>query len=252
MAITRRALLISNPGEIGDEYYCAGVNVDMREYKRFLKEPHGGLWSDTEVVHLDRPNAGAVSIEVRKLEAYDYSFIAFSGHGYHSQQSRKTVLVLRKGVVFPSDQLHIGATKRTIVLDCCREVAPDVRRMVEEKRAFAAVAREISPVRCRQTFDEMVERASEALVVIHSCSIRETAGDSQADGGYYTACLIDGADTWKERQASDRSKRDSSVLSIVGAHDYAVPCTQQKNSRQNPVIEKPRTVRGFFPFAVFA
>ena len=41
---TKRALLITNPGEQGDENYCKGVYVDAANYRRLMLSPQGGVW----------------------------------------------------------------------------------------------------------------------------------------------------------------------------------------------------------------
>ena len=40
--MTRKALIISNPGEIGAENYCEGVLKDVENFKNYLQSPKGG------------------------------------------------------------------------------------------------------------------------------------------------------------------------------------------------------------------
>ena len=42
--MTRKALIISNPGELGAENYCEGVKKDVANYKNFLMSAAGGGW----------------------------------------------------------------------------------------------------------------------------------------------------------------------------------------------------------------
>ena len=55
MPITRRALLIANPGEVGDEDYCKGVYVDIKNYQQHLTSAEGGAWDGGEIQYLNRP-----------------------------------------------------------------------------------------------------------------------------------------------------------------------------------------------------
>ena len=49
MSLSRKALLICNPGEDGAENYCKGVFVDVKRYRELLMSPIGGAWLDTEI-----------------------------------------------------------------------------------------------------------------------------------------------------------------------------------------------------------
>lgn len=255
MTITRRALLISNPGEPGAENYCKGVFVDVSNYCRLFKEPHGGLWSDHEIVCMNRPSALDVKIAVQKLAAHDYTFIAFSGHGYYSALQRDTILELRKGEEIPSAALFQDANKRTVILDCCREVheEPATREMM---RKYASVMestkRAANPTRCRDRFLSDIQSSSRGIVCIHSCGLNETAGDSEQFGGRYTGSIISVGDRWADDASRDSSFYSKS-LSIVAAHEPAAIETRRRSGgTQNPTIDKPRTDKNYFPFVVFA
>lgn len=94
--VNRRALLIANPGEVGAENYCEGVNKDMANYKTFLKSPLGGLWYENEIEILHKPSKTTVRQAIQKLKSYDYSKLVFSGHGVYSSIHESTILELNK------------------------------------------------------------------------------------------------------------------------------------------------------------
>jgi hypothetical protein len=48
MPLSRKALLIANPGEQGQENYCKGVYVDIANYQRFLASAVGGHGMDQQ------------------------------------------------------------------------------------------------------------------------------------------------------------------------------------------------------------
>ena len=255
--MTRRALIIGGPGDpTVESSYLKGVLVDMLEYKRFFLSPCGGFWRETEIRELLRPSVSDVRQELISLADFDYSFIAFSGHGYFSSQTQSTILSLRKNVDFDSNELRLGGTRRTIVLDCCREILPP---QLLEKRAeslqFAAEPDQRQPdaARCRRTFEERVDAASAGLVVMHSCSRSETSGEDEQIGGYYTSSLLSFAEDWIKTVAAERWSNTVYVLSTVEDHYAAVPRTKKlSGGRQNPTIERPKTLSSYFPFAVFA
>lgn len=53
--MTRKMLIIANPGEAGDENYCEGVNQDVKQYKKFFTSNSGGAWEPEEIELLVRP-----------------------------------------------------------------------------------------------------------------------------------------------------------------------------------------------------
>ncbi len=260
---SRVALLISNAGEPGDEHYCKGVAIDVANYRRFLSSAHGGAWKDSEVIGMDKPTKVALREAITAVSTYDYSFVAFAGHGYYSKIDKATVLKLQKGVEVSSLELYKGATKRTLVLDCCREIKNKSPLLLEKSanlsaaRAEALYRRVPNPARCRAHFDANVSSASNGIVVLHSCTPGETAGDDERTGGYYTFQLIGAADTWAKTISENGALLIPAAMSVVRAHDSAASATTEgANQRipshtQNPTIEKPRTANNYFPFAVF-
>ncbi|HWE97627.1 MAG TPA: caspase family protein [Tepidisphaeraceae bacterium] len=256
MAITRRALLISNPGEVGDEHYCKGVFIDVENYNRFLVAAHGGLWNTWEIIPLERPTTNLVRDQVKALSDVDYSFIAFAGHGWFSKPDDATVLTLRKGERISSLELLEGANKRTLVLDCCREIYNETAILERrEKMALSAEGyrRRPTPQLCRNKFDEGVSTATRGVITLHSCSPGETSGDSERVGGRYTSSLIGGAVAWADNIAGNAFDSTSHAYSTVAAHAVAEARTKSKSGgTQTPWIDKPRTERNYFPFAVFA
>ena len=83
--MTRKALIIANPGRIGANNYCEGVYKDVQNYKNFLISYQGGNWYDSEIVILKQPNKSQVDNEIKLMENTDYTFVVFTGHGCISQ-----------------------------------------------------------------------------------------------------------------------------------------------------------------------
>jgi hypothetical protein len=258
MSISRRALLISNAGEIGAENYCKGVFRDIANYTRLFTSPQGGWWQTSEIVILDRPTVSQVKREMDTLTGYDYSFIGFAGHGWYSKPDAAEVLVLRKGEELSSLELRKSGGKRTIILDCCREIHNESALSPEERSRMllsksAAARRVPNPQLCRDKFDLDVSKSSRSLVVMHSSTPPEKSGDDERLGGYYTFGVHSTADAWAEKQSEDGWKSSADALSVVGAHEGAAASTRRRSGdRQNPTIEKPRGDTTYFPYVVFA
>ena len=257
MSISRCALLISNAGESGDEHYCKGVLVDIQNYKTFLKSPVGGWWAENRIIWLDRPTKSILRESLRSLVDYNYSFIAFSGHGWFSRADGATALKLKRGENICSLELQQDATKRTIVLDCCREIRNE-SAMLERREKYAEFSAELNKRSpdgklCREKFFKEVRSASSGIVTLHSCSPSETAGDDEQTGGHYTSRLIVGAKVWADGISENTWSHTTEAYSVVAAHTSAMnSMSLGRVSRQNPWIDKPRTEQNYFPFAVFA
>jgi len=255
MPITRRALLISNPGELGAENYCRGVHVDVKNYNRLMLSPEGGAWDAGEVQTMDRPSAIEVRRWIRDNSIHDYVFIMFSGHGWFSSVDKDRVLDLRKDETVTSNELLAGTRKRTLILDCCQKIHRESSRFVRAS-ATALLANEARQIRvanretCKRLFFENIVSAESGFVRMCSCQIGEVSNDDDATGGYYNSGLIDTADGWAFQQAKNTWGGNAS-MSVVVAHETAAQATRTRSAGlQNPSIEKART-GPYFPFSVF-
>lgn len=248
--MNRKALIIINPGEQDSENYCQGVRLDARNYKAFLLAPFGGSWLESEIETLDRPSVSAAKSAIERLRESDYGLIVFSGHGYSKDISDSTILELSREEELDSAELKKGCPKMTLVLDCCRVVSP---RHAEKAAILenVSVTAGLDSGQCRALFDEKVAACPESLVVLHSCSRNQTAGDDSLKGGYYSYNLIDRAMAWKE-ELRRKNSLSAQALSVVAAHERAIPGVQSMSGgRQVPQVEKPRS-GPYFPFCVYA
>ena len=241
--MSRKALIISNPGEPGAENYCEGVNKDVINYKNFLTSPQGGYWSESEIVCLKRPSFELLDIHMKSLNNIDYTMIVFCGHGYSYKD--ETILELKKDCEVYANSLKNGAQKRTIILDCCRKEAKSIDESILHEYASRFDKRAMDGMSARKYYDELISLCSNGVVVTYSCDLNETAGDDSRKGGYYSYSLLQSARQWAEQSTFTKSHQ-----SIVTAHEQASNLTKIKsNYEQHPQIEKPRSAP-YFPFVV--
>jgi len=248
---SRKALIIGAP-----DAKIPGVKVDVENLKKYFKSPVGGLWYDHEITTLISPSSYEIRKEIKILKAKNYSLIFFAGHGYHSNQRNSTILHINSSETMNSLELRMGAQKHTLILDCCRK-REDERRFVKaamESMTFdSARGQTLNPTECRHYFDKEISNCDGGIVVMNSCSVNETAGESESEGGYYTSSLIDSANGWAEKK----------LLTIDLTKNYATSSTQEchnaaaaqvkmlSGGRQTPAFESPRAEKKF-PFAVVA
>ncbi|HEX4113782.1 MAG TPA: caspase family protein [Stellaceae bacterium] len=245
-----RALIIGNPGEDGADNYCAGVLKDFAFYPQFLASALGGAWEPDEITVLHRPSTLKASIALLELASADYSITIFSGHGYTNSEDGAFMLELKDGHEIDARELRAyGAPKRTVILDCCRQVA---RVVVKEERLFKALAKkaELDPEQCRSFYERRLDECARGLVVQYACAPGEVSNDSSAVGGYYSSSLLLGAREWADANSSDLSTT-AHFFSVVNAHKTADELVKQLTDGQNPQIDKPRS-GPYFPFGVAA
>lgn len=248
----RKALIIGTPGDGVYNKELPGVDIDLANYRRYLRSPLGGAWFDVEIVVMHSPTSQQIQEELNTLREVDYAFVSFSGHGGYNTSTRSTHLELGLTDSFDSRLMKIGARKQTVVLDCCRELyTPKLLKSLIERASLESLATELDPRQCRSLFDTHVTRCLPASIVLNACDINETAGDSANVGGIYSASLIEAAEDFA-KEARHRTSGNGAILDVPDAHARAVhKVRKESNSRQNPTIDQPR-VSTYFPFAVIA
>lgn len=199
-----------------------------------------------------QPTLTSVESEVQSLASVDYSLTVFCGHGYHAPASGSTVIQLSARTELDSMKLRKGAARHTLILDCCRVVAKPMLRLTEDMIAKRAIeASTIHPEDCRRYFDRAISECPPGIVVLFGCSVGQTAGDSQADGGYYSYSLLSAAEAWGQQTSVDAEKYYR-CLSVVQAHERALPkVSDLSGGRQTPTLERPRS-SPCFPFCIIA
>jgi len=247
---SRKALIIGAPDE-----KIPGVNVDIKNLRDFFKSPIGGLWYDNEITTLISPSASDIRRQIELLKVNDYSLIFFAGHGYHSIERKRTILHINSLETFDSLELRVGAAKHSLIMDCCRKPESE-RRLLKatmESLNLEAISQQPNPAQCRHYFNKAISDCENGLVVMNSCSINETAGESSSEGGYYTSSLIDSANEWaKNKLQTIVLPMDHDTSSTQECHNSAVAQVKSlSGGRQNPTFESPRSEKKF-PFAVIA
>lgn len=257
--VSRKALIIGYPGEIGDENYCEGVFVDLNNYKKYLTSPLGGSWFEDEIVILLNTEIEILDYYLDKIKNIDYTFIAFSGHGYIVKKGSNYInyLQINKSEEICINYLKKFDKKRTIVLDCCREIYDSQgKKLIVESRLkrIQKAGFEINPNLCRKLFDYRLSLCKNGLIILHSCRPGQKSGDDDINGGVYTSSLLEAVDDWFE-ETLQTEYNPKKVMSVVKAHQYSIDIIdfklQFKNVIQNPYIEKPRSPL-YFPFGVIA
>lgn len=249
--VTRKALIIGSPDK-----NIPGVNVDIKNINSFLLSAIGGAWKDSELINLTNPTIEEVRNKINLLTQVDYSFVFFAGHGYYSMREARTILNINATQELDSIELRQGASKHTLILDCCR-ILEDDRILTEaamESLVFdSANQQEPTESECRAYFNKEIEECSPGLVVMNSCNLNEYAGESAGQGGYYTSSLIKSSQDWAKNKllSIDLNKEYSWCTTQKSHNDASIQVKKLSGNRQNPVFEGPRS-ENKFPFAILA
>ena len=240
--MTRKMLIIANPGETGAENYCEGVNRDVVQYKKFFISNSGGAWEPKEINILIRPSPFKVDFALKELKTVDYSMVVYCGHGY-SRKSGATMVELPTNCDYDSNKFNRGAHKHTVILDCCRATYEPIYESAQERYDLMiehSAARNLA----RARFDNVIQSCSPGLVVLYACNIGETAGDDEVKGGVYSHALRSAAINLSRVTAG------SGTASVVQIHNIAAENVRRETGgHQNPQIIKPRS-SPYFPFCV--
>lgn len=248
---SRKALIIGAPDE-----KIPGVNVDIKNLKKYLNSPIGGFWYDNEIKTLTSPSASEIRREIELLKVNDYSLIFFAGHGYHSIERNRTILHINSRETLDSLELRAGAQKHSLILDCCRKPESERRLLKSTMEAMAlnfAEGQRLNPSECRKYFDKAISDCDGGIVVMNSCSINETAGENESEGGYYTSSLIDSANEWARKKLGEIDlTKNYATSSTQECHNAAAAQVKiLSGGRQTPNFESPRAEKKF-PIAVVA
>lgn len=262
--MNRRILLITNPGKVGAENYCAGVYKDKANYYAYFKQAYGGYWAESEMRYLDKPSKASVAREMTNLTSdnVEFSIIIFCGHGWYSSVSHSNILELNdSGEEIDSNVLRAGANKRIIILDSCRKVYNQYITESFEKALSASALYEkkrglLDPEQCKRYYNKTVSECPRQLIVAHGCDLNETAGDSSSLGGYYSSSLIKASEKLvQEKLGSIDLSKSYSAIRFPACHDKAATMvTDMSGGTQHPQIEKPRvsSSNDYLPFAIVA
>lgn len=245
-----RAIIVGNPGERGEQSYCAGVDIDLGAYPAFLGSALGGAWREDEVKVLRRPSVQEVRTAIAELKRADYSLAVFCGHGHVDARSGSTILTLKRDHEVDSNELRVGAPKHTLILDCCRVVAP--RIALDEAMRKAMVAKvALDPDTCRTYYEAALRECADGLIVLFACAESETANDDATLGGIYSSSLISSAQQWSNSRGFQTATH-AYPFTVVRAHaDAAARVDVLSGGRQHPNIQKPRSAP-YFPFGIVA
>lgn len=251
--VTRRALLISGPGDEGSENYLRGALLDVGNYQRHLLSSQGGAWEPEEIEVLHSPTVGNVRVWLSLNKSHDYTFVMFSGHGSYSLYDSDQVLELRRGERIAGAELRTTFQRRTVIMDSCQvlEKGPLAKAVLSEGLRASFQQRVPDREMCRRKFWSEMDSTPNAVVALHSCAKGELSYEDDQTGGYYNSSVLISANEWVRGRSGVYD--GSSALSVISTHIAAEPKTiERSGNRQHPsIVERPKSGTSF-PFAVFA
>ncbi len=218
--MTRKLLLLGNPGFVGVNYSPSVAPV-LKRYKDFFKSEVGGYWTDgvngeiiEEPVGLDRKSEVTwLVFQLMELNKNtDYSVIVFVGHG--GAYLGNDQVQLSRGEVLPLSclQAPLGMEdkiKRTIIVDACRSlIGAAPQQLVLEEKAFSGEGQLMGSY-CRDYYNKVIEDCEPHVELLQSTKYGEFAKiNPNHTGTAFSDALFDTFDKkvphWNQEALGDR------------------------------------------------
>lgn len=237
--ITRKAVLIGDSGPQSN--FLAGVEVDIRNYREYLKSPIGGSWKDSEIEILKDKSGIEVKNYISKLNDH-YIFVAYSGHGGFKRSISSTVIELKNVDYSESILENSNCLWQLNILDTCRTLVkeePLVKGFRALNEAVGSTTTDTSLL-----FFNALKEVERGLLKIYSASIGEAANEEPNEGGLYTYSELNSAMTYGKGNTLGTY---ATINEIFNSAKNIV--RHRTNNRQNPEFIAGRR-RVFPPFAM--
>lgn len=246
--MNRKAILIAS--HTNKHGFLPGAKTDLALYTSLLTAPLGGAWEDSEIVTLENPSKTTLVATLTVARQADFCFVTFSGHGEHhvGRQLSDTSLCLNDTEELYVGDLNPGCRRQVVVVDACRrlvmlETIKRAEHLMAANRAYSVDW--MYRYRCRQLFDNETMQAEEGRVLMYSCGINQSAGETE-DGGHFSKALVEAPAAWRDIHPALTQDVRAKTLEIPLAFELAkskVPAPQE------PVLYSGRRIK-HFPFAV--
>ena len=191
----RKAILIGNNTGLGAPTYLEGVNKDLLNYHAYLTSDIGGKWYNDEIIVLHNQTRKEILNAIAKCNG-TYSFVVFTGHGYINSRDGKTYVCVKDDAISESE-LNTYLPKRSLILDCCREITtiaenfdgsrPSARLMSRGGTITGALA---AVRNARNKFDDALYVTDEGQFTGYACLENRLSSDNPSAGGAFSATLM--------------------------------------------------------------
>lgn len=228
----RRIAIVIGSGQTGHPK-LPGARLDPGLYSRFFQTPHGGAWLPGEINMLHDPQEHDLDAALAQTATADFSIVTFSGHGSFDAATQRTSINVNDDFEVPVARLRTHARKQICIIDACRTIVPLRRTAFVDVGGVPSAPPDASyRASCRAFYDRGFREAPDGWLVLFSCSIGQTAGDTR-EGGVFSRALIDGCAHWAEKAAVPR-KTASIAVDTKTALAWATGMVASENPSQQP------------------
>ena len=227
--MTRKAILLSSSQPSAP---IPGVHTDIASWQLFLSSGPSGAWTHQEIVRLDNCDRDAALAAVRSAKGADYSLFVFAGQGEIRQGDLpwpEANILLSDGGSLSERELNSGTPRCTMVFDW------SIRTSAEPAPAGSEADQD--GVKCRNLFDQALEKAEGGLVKIYA----STSDTAASQGPSFSRLLLRTAQEW--------ASHNHGILSLQQAVSLVVEATQKTDPLLKAEYQGGRRLR-HFPLAV--
>lgn len=254
--MTRVAIIIPSPG--AEEEIASGTSEDCVAWKKYLVSNAGGAWSDDEIKILPtNPNVARVRSALDATVNYDYSIVAFSGHGkIENDQGEWITKVLLNDNVYderswmPDYDLRPRSQRGLLSIDSCRwDPSGQYGRtkFVNERVVYEGFSAVDNRKLHRDLFDNDMMKCERGTIMMYGCNYDEVSSGvhtkSREPGGLFTFSLLKAAFAWYAEPSN------KGIFKVHQAFSHAVNRVHALQPQQNPQLEAGRRL-GYFPFVI--
>ncbi len=253
--MTRKAIIIGNNTGYNATTFLSGVNRDLNNYPRYLKNNVGGAWYDFEIEIIHNKGRQTIINAIRQCNT-DYSFVVFSGHGFINQADGLTYICV-DGNYICETELKTNSLKQSLILDCCRteesiseiagafgdvsshfEKGGQVHRLSEAQKRIIRNA--------RNKFDYALSKADYGQFRGYACSVGQTSGDNPSLGGVFSTALM------KEGIKFSKINKEKYWMTIREAVNKTIATLENDpfTSQIPTYMTIPDSIRKTAPFAI--
>ncbi len=250
--MTRKALLIGNNTGYQAPTFLKGVNKDLINYSSYLKSGIGGAWvGNTEIKILHNQSRKTILAAIKACQA-DYSFVVFSGHGYINSRDGLTYICVSDGHI-SEDELNTYLYRRTLILDCCREISVtegfigDIGESFEKGGLSSILGVRRTIKNPRQKFDNALAASSRGYFTGYACLTDQLSGDNPLLGGVFSSALIRAGIYFGSKDSYDYTWM--AIKAAVQEANFNIG-SDPFSSQQPEYVITPSNMNPTYPFAL--